>query len=157
MTLRRSLCAAILVCSAQAAVGAMTATPPMVTAFPGQTTAVITLDMTFGSATFAGSGTITASGMPAGTSTVPSTITWSWTIGATTARTTFQFAVGAGTLPGTYAVTLNATYNPAAASPTVTPVVNNPSITPSAAPNPVTLLIGGSSQPVTVNTTADPG
>src|ERR1700736_4148181 len=130
MTLRRSLCAAILVCSAQAAVGAMTATPPMVAAFPGQTTAVITLDMTFGSATFAGSGTIVDSGRPSGTTTVPSPITWSWPIGATTARTTFQFAVGASTLPGTYVVTLRDSSNLAVGSTTVTLIVNNPSIKP---------------------------
>jgi len=39
----------------------------------------------------------------------------------------------------------------------VTLIVNNPTITPSASPNPVTLVIGGSSQPVTVSTTTDPG
>jgi len=61
MTLRRSLCAAILVCSAQAALGAMPATPASVSGFPGQTTAPIQVTLTFTGAN-GGTGTIQDAG-----------------------------------------------------------------------------------------------
>jgi hypothetical protein len=154
-TLRRSLCAAILVCSAQAALGAMTATPSSVSGFPGQTTAPIQVTLTFTS-TNGGTGTIQDAGTPAGTTTVPSPITYTTTVGTTSSSTSFQFAIGAATLPGTYTVTLRDLTN-AAGAVNVTLIVNNPTITPSASPNPVTLVLGGSAQPVTVSTTTDPG
>ena len=134
----------------------MTAAPATVSGFPGQTTAPITVTLTFATTTGAGTGTITAAGVPMGTNTVPSTITYSFASGATSATTSFQFAIGSTTLPGTYTVTLRDLSNNAGAT-TVTLIVNNPSFTPSASPNPVTLTIGGAPQPVTVNTTPDPG
>jgi hypothetical protein len=155
MTLRRSLCVVILVCSAHAALGAMTATPASVSGFPGQTTAPIRVDLTFTS-TNGGTGTIQDAGTPAGTTTVPSPITYTTTVGTTSSSTSFQFAIGAATLPGTYTITLRDLTN-AAGAVNVTLIVNNPTITPSASPNPVTLVLGGSAQPVTVSTTTDPG
>jgi hypothetical protein len=135
---------------------AITPTPPTVSVFPTQTTGPITLDFTFGTTSAAGTGTVIDAGTPAGATTVPAPITYSYAANATTARTTFQFAVGAGTLPGTYTVTLRDASNNAGTA-TITLIVNTPSFVPSAAPNPVTLTIGGSSQPVTVSTTPDPG
>src|SRR5258708_4579657 len=158
MTLRRSLCAIILVCSAHAALGAMTATPASVSGFPGQTTAPIRVDLTFTTPSNGGTFTIQDVGTAAaaGTTTVPAPITYKTALGDTTASTTFQFAIGASANPGTYTINLRDLGNGAGAV-NVTLIVNNPSITPSASPNPGTLVIGGRSQPVTVSTTADPG
>ncbi|MDQ6800088.1 MAG: hypothetical protein M3041_04545 [Acidobacteriota bacterium] len=133
----------------------MTATPASVTGFPGQTTAPIRVDLTFTS-TNGGTGTIQDAGTPAGTTTVPAPITYTTTVGTTTSSTSFQFAIGAATLPGTYIITLRDLTNAAGAT-NVTLIVSNPSIKPSASPNPVTLVIGGGSQPVTVSTNPDPG
>src|SRR6266852_4003769 len=141
MTLRRSLCAAILVCSAHAAFGAMTATPASVSGFPGQTTAAIRIDMTFTTPSNGGTGTVQDSGTPAPTKTVPSPITYTTAVSDTAASTTFQFAIDPSTLPGTYTINLRDLTN-AAGSANVTLIVNNPTITPSASPNPVTLVIG---------------
>jgi len=140
---------------AAAAHGAVTATPSSVSAFPGQTTQPITLNLTFGPSA-GGIGVISTSGMPAGTTTVPAIITYNAPAGATSASTSFSFAVGAATIPGTYIVTLTDTSNAAGAT-TVTLIVNTPTYTANAVPNPVRLTLGASPQQVVVSTMVDPG
>lgn len=155
MVFRRALCAALMAC-ALPAFGAVTTTPASVSGFPGQTTSLIRVDMTFPVPSNGGPGTLVDTGTPAGTTTVPAPITYSTVRGDTAGTTTFQFAIGGSTLPGTYNVTLRDATN-GAGSATVTLIVANPSITFTASPNPVTLVIGGGGQPVTVTTRTDPG
>ena len=73
MTLRRSLCAAILACSAQAALGTMTVTPGSVSGFPGQTTSAIRIDMTFTTPSNGGTGTVTINLSSVGAACTPPT------------------------------------------------------------------------------------
>lgn len=152
-----ALCLTLVALAAVAANAQMTATPSSVSAFPTQTTPAVSVNLTFtGGAKVGGTGTIGVAGLPAGVTTVPSPVTYTTTAGATSASTTLQFSVGSTTTPGSYAITLRDGTNGAGAT-TVTLVVNTPSITASASPNPVTLTVGGASQPVTVSTTGDPG
>ncbi len=138
------------------AFAAMTTSPANASGFPTQTTAPITVNLTFGASRLGGTGTITSVGLPAGVTTAPSVITYLFAANSTTASTAFQFAIGATTLPGTYSISLSDASNNAGTA-TVTLVVNNPSITPRASPNPVTLILGGSAQALNVTTTPDPG
>src|SRR5712691_4717676 len=124
----------------------ITAAPTTVSGFPSQTTPAVSLSLTWtGPTSSAGTGTVTDTGSPAGTSVVPSPITYPYAVGSTSASTSFQFAIGATTVPGTYTVTLRDASNNAG-STTVTLIINTPSYTASAAPD-----------PVTVTTNADPG
>ncbi|HEV2721692.1 MAG TPA: hypothetical protein VG323_16860 [Thermoanaerobaculia bacterium] len=140
---------------AVAAFGSVTAAPGAVSAFPTQTTPSIHLSLTF--APSAGApGVVSASGMPAGVTTVPALITYSAPAGSTSASTNFSFSVGAATVPGVYPITL--TDNSHAAGATiVTLTVNTPSYMATPSPNPLTLVIGGGTRQVSVNTTPDPG
>ena len=87
---------------------------------------------------------------------MPSTVTYSFGAGATSATTSFQFVVPFGATPGSYMITVTDLSLNAGAT-TVTLTVNQPSFTATAIPNPLTLVIGGAAQNVTVSTQPDPG
>lgn len=149
---------AVLLCSvalAFPALAAVTATPSTVAALPTQTTSPITLTLTFGPANAAGTGTLSAAGLPAGVTTQPSPISYTFQQGDTSATTSFQFALDASAVPGTYSISLR-DGTMGAGLATVTLVVQQPSFTATASPNPVSVPIGGSSN-VTVTTNPDPG
>ena len=155
---RRAFWAGLILLIVPIALAVITPNPPTISGFPTQTTPSINLDITWATtASSSGTGTITFAGIPPGVTTVPPTVTYPYAVNSTSATTSFQFAIGASTVPGTYPITMRDASPNNAGTGNITLIVNTPSYTASAAPNPVTLVIGGNPQTVTVTTTADPG
>lgn len=140
---------------ASSATAAITASPSTVSAFPTQTTSPITLTLTFSPTRAGGTGTISVVGLPFGVTTIPSPLSYTYAAAGTTATTSVQFALSASASPGTYAVEfIDATLDAGLTTANLT--VRQPTYSASASPNPVTIPIG-SSRPVTVSTTTEPG
>jgi uncharacterized cupredoxin-like copper-binding protein len=137
---------------------AVTATPPAVSIFPTQTSGAITVTLSFQIVpTGPGSGTVTVTGLPAGVTTTPANVQYSYAAGQTSASTSFSFVASSAAVPGgPFAISLtDATLR--SGTTTVMLTISSPSFTPIASPNPVTLTIGGAPQSVTVSTVPDPG
>ncbi len=169
MTLVRRLGAALLVMlgfSVQA-LAAVTAAPGLVSVFPGQTSAPITVTLTLGSVFGPGTASLQFAGLPAGVTTAPSPVSYSFGVGNASfpIPVAFRFATTTNTPPGTYPIVVNdptisspvAVIKPSAGSTVVTLVVQAPGITATVMPNPLTLAILGAAQAVTVTTSTDPG
>src|SRR6185369_10031858 len=90
----------LLAAGAQAAVNAV---PANVSAFPGQTTQQITVDLTYPPSN-GGTGVLKLSGVPSGTTTSPANVTYPSPAGSASSSTSFAFVVGTSTPPGTYTV-----------------------------------------------------
>jgi len=152
---RRAFWTGLILCAVPIAYAIVNAVPAMVSALPTQTTPAVAVTLTYATGSVNATGTVVVGGLPAGVNTLPSPVTYPYTLNSTSASTSFRFAVGAGTTPGTYPITLRDAFG--AGTTTVTLVVNTPSYTASVAPNPTTLVIGGTAQSVTVTTKPDPG
>ena len=148
------------------ALASVTATPPVVTVPPGQTSTAIVIGVSGVSARTAGTAVLQLGGVPAGVSTSPAQPAYSFAGGLVSATTSFQFVVTPAAAPGTYPVTITdptvlqvggSLNKLSAGSTVVTLVVPAPTISASVVPNPVTLVLSGSGQMVTVSTNAGPG
>src|SRR5207248_122935 len=149
--------AGLIALGASAGLAAITPNPPTVSVFPGQTTAPITLDLTWATPANPAGSALVSTGPPPGVTTQPVNVTYNYAANSTSASTSFQFVVASSVVPGTYPIPLRDTSNNNAGAGSVTLIVLQPSFTATAIPNPLTLVIGGAPQNVTVNTNPDPG
>jgi len=146
------------------AAATMTPTPSSVSIYPTQTSGFITLNMTFLPPTWGGTSTINFStggfaGLPPWLATVPSTVTFTFAAGATSATTTFRFQASGVAPVGTLSLVISASGGPpppGIGTSSVNVQILQPSYTASASPNPVSIAWGGSRN-VTVRTSVDPG
>jgi hypothetical protein len=152
---------------AASALTSVTASPSMVTVFPGQNSQQITVTVRY-ALTASGNATLQLSAVPAGVVTVPSPITYAFTYSTVTvpALVTFEFATSTAAVPGTYPITITdptvfnafgAPVKPSAGSTVVTLLVQAPTVNATVAPDPLTLALFGPGQSVTVTTTAGVG
>jgi hypothetical protein len=149
------------------ALAAVTAAPAAVTVFPGQTSSPITVTLTLTSVGGSGTASLQFAGLPAGVTTVPSPVSYSFAVGSASfpIPVTFEFATTANTPPGTHPIVVtdptisspSAVIKPSAGSTVVTLMVQAPGINVTVMPNPLTLAMFGPSQAVTITTTTDPG
>ncbi|MEO8379934.1 MAG: hypothetical protein ABI779_09765 [Acidobacteriota bacterium] len=154
LSLRWAVLACLWLCPS--ALGAVSANPPSVAAKPGQNSALVNVSLTFTPQSIPGTGTLAIGGLPAGVTTLPSPVTYSYGFGVSTASTSFRFALGPFAAPGTYAITLqDATLD--AGITTMMLTVTPPSFAMSASPNPLTLAKGGPSRQLTVTTQEESG
>ena len=144
----------------------VTATPPLVTVPPGQTSTAIVVGISGVAARTAGTAVLQFSGVPAGVATNPAQPAYSFAGGLVSATTSFQFVVTPAAAPGTYPVTITdptvlqvsgSLNKPSAGSTVVTLVVPAPTVSASVIPNPLTLVLFGPGQTVNVTTSAGPG
>lgn len=138
----------------------LAASPSPVSVFPTQTSTLITVNISFPSSTSAGTVTLGFSGLPAGATTNPSTVSYTFLTGSTASSTTFRLATAAATPPGSYTITISDPAPPAGKGPSSTSVTLNvlsSSFSASVSPNPVTLTVGAAARTITVLTTVDPG
>ncbi len=169
MRLSRRFGLALLVASGVGgqALAAVTATPAAVTVLPGQTGVPITVTLTLAGVIAGGTASLQFTGLPAGVTTLPSPVSYAFAVGAPgpLGPVIFQLATSANTPPGTYPIvvtdptvsSLSAVIKPSAGSTVVTLVVQAPTISATVTPNPLTLVISGPGQSVTVTTLAGPG
>jgi hypothetical protein len=151
---------ALLFCLSRLAHASFNPSPPSLALFPHQV-GNVTVTITFPPAAGSGTGNIAFTGLPANTFVYQGnsfTVQFSWTAGSTSSTASFSLTSSSNVVPGTYPVTM------AEAVPTLgagTGVLNvqfrYASMTATAAPNPATLVAGGSSQSVQVSTVPDPG
>jgi hypothetical protein len=134
----------------------ITASPPSVSAKPGQNTGIVNVSLTFTPASIPGTGTIAFGGLPAGLTTIPTPVTYDYAVASPASSTSFRFAIGSSVSPGTYAITLQDATRDAGFT-TMMLTVTPPSYTMTATPNPLTLTIGGTPRTLTVNTQDDTG
>lgn len=138
----------------------MSATPSAVSIYPTQTSGLVSVGISYPAATGSGTATLGVSGLPAGVTTTPSSVSYTYLTGSTSATTSFRFVATAAAAPGTSTVTLSDPAPPGGRGPSlvsVTLTVLTPSFTATASPNPVTLTAGIGTQTVTVFTVPDPG
>ncbi|MFZ5786170.1 MAG: hypothetical protein ACOY3Y_06980 [Acidobacteriota bacterium] len=141
----------------------ISAAPPSVSIFPTQTSATVNLTISNITAGSPGVHAIAFSGLPAGVSTVPASVTYTFPAALPgSASTTFQFQATAATTPGTYTINMQ---DPSAlcggppgvpCAGSMTLQIQAPSYTALATPNPATIVWGGT-QNITVTITPDPG
>jgi len=144
-----------LLCSASA-FATVTATPPAVSAKPGQNTGTVNVTLAYTPPSIPGTGNIAIGGLPAGVTTIPAAVTYNYMVASPAAATSFAFALGTLVTPGTYPITIQDATRDAGLTTmmlTVTPASFSMSITP----NPVNLTAGGSPAPATVTTFPETG
>lgn len=143
---RTAALVSVALCAVASAGAAITASPPVVTVYPSQTSAPVMLTLTYAGAETGGSDTVQVLRLPAGATTVPDPVTYAFLPVSTSTSTTFQIAVPASVAPGTYTLTLLDSHTTptkaTAGSGTMTLVVATPSLTATAIPNPATLTPG---------------
>ncbi len=151
---------AVAALTAGQALAQISAAPPSVSIFPTQTSATVNLTISNITAGPPGTHAIAFGGLPAGVSTVPASVTYTFpTVFPGTATTTFQFQATAAATPGTYTINMqdpSGICNTAPCAGSMTLQIQAPSYTASATPNPATIVWGGS-QNITVTIVPDPG
>lgn len=150
----------VVALTAGQALAQISAAPPSVSIFPTQTSATVNLTISNITGGSPGTHAIAFTGLPAGVSTVPASVTY--TFPATlpgNATTTFQFQATVATPPGSYTINMqdpSGICNTAPCAGSMTLQIQAPSYTASATPNPATIVWGGT-QNVTVTIVPDPG
>jgi hypothetical protein len=153
--LRRGGMAVLLILCAAGAIASVGVSPGAVSIYPTQTSGTVNVTLIYPAPTFNGTGIVNVTGMPAGVTTSPSPITYSFTSGVNNSSTSFQFVAASGVTPGSYALSV-ADATSGASSTRMNLTILAPTYNPSVAPNPLTLPLG-STQNVTVQTNPDPG
>jgi hypothetical protein len=136
---------------------AITATPNAVSVAPGQTSAAITVVLTYPMVPVTTAptrtGIVAIRGLPAGATTIPSPLNYTYLAGSTSASFPFQIVAGAATPLGTYTVTLeDVTFKTGLAAIILTvapavPVTGPPTIT---AVSPLAIVAGAPPQTIHV-------
>lgn len=148
--------AALLLVAATAAGAAVIATPPTVTVTAGDTSALVTVNLTYPVPGFNGLAELLPAGLPPGASTVPTPVTFPVLTGVGNATASFSVATSPATPGGTYNLPLSTVPDLGAGSGNLVLIVLAPDFEALATPNPLTLR-PGEARPMTVTTLATGG
>lgn len=130
---------------------AIVVSPPTVTVTPGDTSGLVTVNLTYPVPGFNGVAELLPGGLPPGVSTLPSPVTFPVFTGIGNATASFSVATSPATPGGTYSIPLSTIPDLGAGTGTLTLVVLAPDFDVLIAPNPLTLR-PGETRPMTVTT-----
>ncbi len=148
--------ALVLLLAAGPARAAVVVSPPAVTVNAGDSSALVTVNLSYPAPVFTGLAELILSGLPAGVSPVPSPVTFMVMTGVTTATVTFNLATTPATPAGSYPIPITTAPDLGAGTGSLLLIVQAPSFDSAVAPNPLTLS-PGETRTATVTTFASGG